>query len=254
MAVLFAVLGLVVGGGIVVLLQTLQGKTIKNSAEQEAKRMTREAASKAQEITRAAEVEAKASFLSRQEEFEKQANVTRNEIRDAEKRLDKREDQLERQLDTLNIKERNIEKAELAIKDKRADTEKKAAEIDEILARRRADLLKAAEGLSPEPLDRAVEGEWSIRRILTHTGGAEWWYLDRLGLAFPREQSPNAAFERLEKVRAHFQAVLPSLAGDERVVEPAHEHWSPRKMLRRALWHERDHTAHILQFRRRLGV
>ena len=155
MAVLFAILALLVGGGIVILLQTLQGKSIKGASEQEAKRMIREAESKAQEITRAAEVEAKATFLARQEDFEKQSNVTRNEIREAEKRLDKREDQLERQIDALNIKERNIEKAEAAIKEKRADTDRKSVEIDELLAKRRTDLLKVSQ-LSMEEARKAL--------------------------------------------------------------------------------------------------
>ncbi len=116
----------------------------------------------------------------------------------------------------------------------------------------RADLLAAVAGLPPDNLAHEVEDGWSILRILTHVGGAEWWYLEKLGLAFPREEVPEEAIERLEKVRARLRAVLPSLAGDERLTEPTHEHWSPRKMLRRALWHERDHTAHLHQFRQRL--
>lgn len=145
LAILFSILAFVAGCGILILLQTIQGKSIKGDSEQQAKRMVRDAESRAQEIIRSAEVEAKATFLARQEEFEKQANVTRNEIRESEKRLDKREDQLERQVDALNIKERNIEKAEASIKDKRADTDKKAAEIEEILAKRRTELLKISQ-------------------------------------------------------------------------------------------------------------
>ena len=116
----------------------------------------------------------------------------------------------------------------------------------------RADLLTAVEALSPADLAHEIEDGWSIRRILEHVGGAEWWYLDRLGLAYPQAEVPADAFAQLDKVRAHFRMVLPTLARDERLADPDHELWSPRKMLRRALWHERDHTDHILQFRRRL--
>jgi predicted RNase H-like HicB family nuclease/uncharacterized damage-inducible protein DinB len=116
----------------------------------------------------------------------------------------------------------------------------------------RADLLAAVEGLAPEHFALDIEKGWSIRRVLEHIGGAEWWYLEKLGLAFPREEVPDEPFARLEKLRARLREVLPSLAGDERLTEPTHEHWSPRKMLRRALWHERDHTAHVLLFRQRL--
>ena len=69
---------------------------------------------------------------------------------------------------------------------------------------------------------------------------------------FPREDVPEDASARLEKVRSYFLTVVPTLVGDDRLAETEMETWSPRKMLRRALWHERDHTQHILQFRQKL--
>ena len=116
----------------------------------------------------------------------------------------------------------------------------------------RADLLASVEGLSPDQLAREVENRWSIRGILNHTGRGELWYLDRLGLGLPRDGLPKDVFEQLETVRSHFRSTLSALAGEDRVSVADHEHWSPRKMLRRALWHERDHTNHVLQFRERL--
>ncbi len=110
----------------------------------------------------------------------------------------------------------------------------------------RDDLLKSVQGLSPEKLEETYPGErWSINGILGHVGGAEWWYLDRLGLAFPREQMPEAPLLRLEKVRKHFASALFRLEGVKQVIGVDGEFWSPRKVLRRALWHERDHTEHI---------
>ena len=38
---------------------------------------------------------------------------------------------------------------------------------------------------------------------------------------------------------------LPGLEASDKVISVDEEFWSPRKVLRRALWHERDHTAHI---------
>lgn len=110
----------------------------------------------------------------------------------------------------------------------------------------RLELLLAAEHLSPQTLDRAYKGErWSIRGILKHVAGAEWWYLDRLGMAPPREQLPEDVFEQLEFVRRLLNQALPELVGANKVVGIAAEFWSPRKLLRRALWHERDHHTHI---------
>jgi predicted RNase H-like HicB family nuclease len=114
----------------------------------------------------------------------------------------------------------------------------------------REDLMAAVEGLSPEALAAPHPGErWSIAGILRHVGGAEWWYMERLGLAFPREQVPKEPFERLKVVRAHLTAVLPTLAGSRQVTGVDGELWSPRKLLRRAVWHELDHVEHIGKLR-----
>jgi len=115
-----------------------------------------------------------------------------------------------------------------------------------LLAWFREDLLNTIKGLSVEKLAMKYEGErWSINGILNHTGGAEWWYLDRLGLAFPKSELPRDPLARLEKVRASFNNILPTLEGSLQVVGSEGEIWSPRKVLRRAIWHECDHTIHI---------
>ncbi len=113
----------------------------------------------------------------------------------------------------------------------------------------RAGLLASAAGLAQEQLDADRAGErWSINGILNHVGGAEWWYLDRLELAgIPRQQVSQVPMERLEMVRARLREVLPTLVGAELVRGESGEFWSPRKLLRRALWHELDHTDHILK-------
>jgi len=115
-----------------------------------------------------------------------------------------------------------------------------------VLAWSRADLIQTVSQLTPEELEAKHPGErWSIAGILRHVGGAEWWYLDRLGLAFRRENVPAEPFERLDVVRACLVEVLPRLVGSQQVSGKDGEFWSPRKLLRRAAWHERDHTFHI---------
>jgi uncharacterized damage-inducible protein DinB len=124
-----------------------------------------------------------------------------------------------------------------------------AEEIEQalkLLTWSRADLLKTIEGMSAEKLDQTYPGErWSINGILRHVGSAEWWYMDRLGRAFPKAELPKTHMERLEKVRRAFSELLPQLEGVKQVAGSEGEFWSPRKALRRALWHERDHTEHI---------
>lgn len=125
-------------------------------------------------------------------------------------------------------------------------TERDVQRVLMLLAWSRADLLDAVAGLGAQELKADHPGErWNIGGILKHVGGAEWWYLDRLGLAFPREQVPEEPFERLEMVREALVKALPGLTGLNQVVGISGEFWSPRKLLRRAIWHERDHTYHI---------
>lgn len=115
-----------------------------------------------------------------------------------------------------------------------------------LLSWSRADLLATVQGLRPETLESKHPGErWSITGILKHVANAEWWYLDRLKLVFFRDQLPDDPLERLDKTRAILVKVLPELQGSRQVVGIDGEFWSPRKMLRRAVWHERDHTFHI---------
>ena len=113
----------------------------------------------------------------------------------------------------------------------------------------REDLLRVAKPLEDRVLDLQYPSErWGIRGILKHVANAEWWYLDRLNLVEGgRDQLPVDVFARLEKVRELLRRSLPDLAGREIVLGKDGELWSPRKLLRRALWHEINHRQHILQ-------
>jgi hypothetical protein len=116
----------------------------------------------------------------------------------------------------------------------------------QLLAWSREDLLAEVSELTSEQLEASYPGErWNIAGILRHVGGAEWWYLDRLGLAFPRQEVPDDPIERLVRMRKRLEEVLPGLVGSSQVVGIEGEFWSGRKLLRRAVWHERDHTGHI---------
>jgi uncharacterized damage-inducible protein DinB len=116
----------------------------------------------------------------------------------------------------------------------------------EILTWTRDELLETVSALTQEALERRYPNErWNISGILKHVAGAEWWYLDRLDLAFSQDEIPKDPFERLASVRSALFAALPTLQDSERVIGKDGEFWSPRKLLRRAAWHELDHIGHI---------
>ncbi|MEN4042500.1 MAG: DinB family protein, partial [Anaerolineaceae bacterium] len=116
-----------------------------------------------------------------------------------------------------------------------------------VLSFSRADLLELIKDLPEETLDREYAGErWSIRGIVRHIANAEWWYQTRLGLEnLDRRALPENIHERLAVVRARSEEILPQLEGKVNVAGIEGELWSPRKMLRRSAWHERDHIEHI---------
>ncbi|MEK7784821.1 MAG: type II toxin-antitoxin system HicB family antitoxin [Chloroflexota bacterium] len=114
----------------------------------------------------------------------------------------------------------------------------------------RRDLMDAVTALPPDQLDRpavAPKEFETVPGILNHIAIAEWWYFDRLDMALVSNwrQLPADPLTKLEQVRTHSRACLPKLISDTQIVTLVDEAWSARKVLRRTLWHERDHTQQI---------
>lgn len=130
--------------------------------------------------------------------------------------------------------------------DRRPLTRDEVEEALSILSYSRHDLLSLVQQMPTAKLTQSIPGEKrdSIAGILDHVAWAEWWYFERLNLAFSRNEMPVDPLTKLEKVRAQTRARLPELVGATQVVERVGEQWSARKVLRRTLWHERDHTQH----------
>jgi hypothetical protein len=77
--------------------------------------------------------------------------------------------------------------------------------------------------------------------------GIEACYPVRLDMDHPKQALKSATFANLESVRGELRHQLPSLVSVKHVCGKDSEFWSARKLLRRAFWHERDHTHHILK-------
>jgi hypothetical protein len=70
-------------------------------------------------------------------------------------------------------------------------------------------------------------------------------YLFHLAKELFRSDRPVEVFELLDLVREFTNSRLPKLIGSTQVTVCEGEQWSPRKLLRRAIWHERVHTLQI---------
>ncbi|MBN1318800.1 MAG: DUF664 domain-containing protein [Anaerolineales bacterium] len=111
----------------------------------------------------------------------------------------------------------------------------------------RQDLLSVLQSVTQEQLNEPIPGQVnrSIAGIVEHIAGAENWYFGQLDLALDRAQLPDNPFDLLQVVRTNTRAQLVKLIGNERIIQNCGEFWSARKVIRRTLWHERDHTQHI---------
>lgn len=125
----------------------------------------------------------------------------------------------------------------------------------------RVDLLALARDLPEEMLDwRPDADSYNLRRVLRHVGNGDEWYVSRI---VPPETLPPEweddedmpLFEFLEMARRTAVDRLRQLGEEERVgvfyptVRTSHpeEPWTARKVLRRFLEHEREHTVQVRQ-------
>lgn len=117
----------------------------------------------------------------------------------------------------------------------------------QLLTWSRDDLEELIFPLSQQQRELKFSGErWNINGVLRHVANASWWYFDRLNLAaVSRDQLSNDPVERINQVHELMMNSLPALKNRCEILEVEGELWSARKVLRRTLWHIRDHHFHI---------
>jgi predicted RNase H-like HicB family nuclease len=92
--------------------------------------------------------------------------------------------------------------------------------------------------------------EWSIAEVLRHVAGAQRYYLTRLlpPERVPVQQPARSVWNRLERMQALSFELLADLS-DEQLSEVFTDSdgglWTARKVFRRYIEHEREHTFHI---------
>ena len=139
-----AIIGLFLGGVAVWFILVRQSKNTQAARQAEIDRIELESRDKADKIVQTAEVEARQKLLESQEGFEQKTSETRAELKTAEKRITKREDNLDKKLDVLETKERNIETAQRKLSERDQQLAAKLEQIDETLAEQRNELLHIA--------------------------------------------------------------------------------------------------------------
>ncbi len=120
------------------------GRARLDAARNESERILANARSDSEVTLKKAEVDAKSEHLKGQEQLREESDKMRGEFKGLEKRLAKREDNLEAKLDTLDTKERNLEQAQSKIASRAESLAAREVEADELIQQRRDQLLRVS--------------------------------------------------------------------------------------------------------------
>jgi ribonuclease Y len=112
--------------------------------EKELEALKSAANAEAERIKAKAEADAQAEFIRRREQFDRETEKTRQELRGEEKRISKREDLIDQKLETINSKERMVETAQRAVAEKEKSLASKDRHLNEVIAQQKSQLLKVA--------------------------------------------------------------------------------------------------------------
>jgi ribonuclease Y len=139
------VVGVLVGLAGVALVAWLRAQSARGVSEQ----ILADARREAETIRRQAELEAKEEVLRRREDLEAEFDVLRRDLREQEKRQEKRADLLDQKLDLINKKEHDFENLQRQVSEQQAELRKQTAEVQQAL-RDQLEALHRIARLSPD--------------------------------------------------------------------------------------------------------
>src|SRR3990172_725479 len=127
----------------------------QSANEKKLKHLIEESTREAEKVKKEAELAAKAELYQRREAFEKETQETRMELKQQERRLGKREDNMERKMELLTKKERYIDtlSANFALKEKKID--EKRLELEKVIEEENNALRKIS-NLSREEAEKVL--------------------------------------------------------------------------------------------------
>jgi len=144
LAIALGLLGLIIGGTVVFVAIKLIEKTKSKQLKEHVDQQIESAKLEAQKIINSAQVEASQELLKRREEYNAEVNQTRNEIRETERRLSKREDTLDRLTEQLQQREAGVKSQRDEVQKKIQGLDAKDKQLSLLLAQEKNTLLKVA--------------------------------------------------------------------------------------------------------------
>src|SRR5262245_34741032 len=156
------VIALVVGAAVGFLFDRMR----RGAAYQRRDDILSQATKEAENIRKTHELEAKEELLQRRESLEKELNSTRDELREQERRLDKRESGLDEQHEDIRKKERMLELTQQKLTDRGKEIDARECNTEKVLKQEQEQLFKisgmdreAAKNMLLERLERDLSNE-----------------------------------------------------------------------------------------------
>jgi len=124
-------------------------RLVRGAAYQQRDQILAQATTDAENIRKSQELAAKEDLLKRREELERELGETRDELRDQERRLDRRDTLLTEQQQDMTKKERMVEVTQKKLAEKLEQSEVRDAELQQTL-RQQQDLLYRISGMTAD--------------------------------------------------------------------------------------------------------
>ncbi|HEX7008800.1 MAG TPA: Rnase Y domain-containing protein, partial [Phycisphaeraceae bacterium] len=141
--VVLGLLGLAIGVAGTIVIGRLLGNQALGQARRQAQDLLDRARTEADTLKKQLELDFRDELSKRRETFEKEIDAVRNEMKEVERRLTKREDNLDRKLDTLTTKEKYLDELDAKIKAREQTVSQREQELEELIAKHREALDQA---------------------------------------------------------------------------------------------------------------
>jgi ribonuclease Y len=143
------IIGLIAGGAGVWAILHMSARSMLKNAKLAADQIRDSAAQDAQNKAKAIELSARQEQLQLREQFERENEAARSSLKTQEQRLSKREDTLDRKLDTLTTKEKHLDDLEARLSRREKSMADKESQLDKAVADQKERLMQIS-GMSME--------------------------------------------------------------------------------------------------------
>jgi ribonuclease Y len=139
---LFTIIAFILGVCLAVIIGQIISRTKAKTFEQDLQRQIEGAKKEAENIIKSAQIEAAAETIKKKEQFTTEVNQTHAKLHETELRLTKREDTIDRQVETLQLREKELKHQEQELDRKLHNVELKDKQLSALMVQQKNQLLK----------------------------------------------------------------------------------------------------------------